>query len=487
MPLWTRTRLLAATGAAALLSACAAVGPDFQPPAAPKASGYAMAGDAGSAVPSLGAHAEAAGDWWTAFGSAALDRTVRQALTDSPTLAAADATLLQAREAAKAQTPSAVGAFNASVERTRINLAAFGIPGFPSPTVNQYSVGGNIAYDLDLYGGLRRATEGAEAEAQAQDQRAKAAYLTLTGNVAMAAVRIATLRAQIAAIQSVVDEDAKNLAFIQKAQAAGAAAPSAQVSARAQMVQDQALLPDLNQQLAEARHGLALLVGHAPADWTAPDFDLSALVLPANIPVAMPSELVRRRPDILAAEAELHAATAAIGVQTAKLYPDVKLSAAYAQTALVPEKLFQYDVSGWNFGPAVSVPIFGRAQMKAEVRAAEAAARAANARYQQAVISAFTQVSDVLSALANDDAAVAAQDQARQVAEQDLKNTEFAYQKGGGTLLEVTQAQRRLSETRQAYALAQGKRYADAIRLYVATAADWRGPAQAATVNPALE
>lgn len=485
MSSWNKTRLLAAVGAAALLSACAAVGPNFQAPAAPKASGYAMAGDPVSKVPAvaqngLAAHAEGSSDWWTAFGSADLDRTIRQALTDSPTLAVADATLLEAREAAKAQHNAPTGIFNASAERTRINLAAYGIPGFPSPTVDQYVVGGNIAYDLDLFGGVRRAVEDANAQAEAQAYRAKAAYLTLSGNVAMAAVRIATLRAQVAAIQSVIDEDARNIDFVRRSEAAGAAAPAALVSARAQMVQDQALLPDLDQQLAEARHNLALLVGHAPADWTAPDFDLAALTLPARIPVELPSELVRRRPDILAAEADLHAATAQIGVQTAKLYPDVKLNAGIAQTSLTPDKLFQYDFSGWNVGPSLSVPLFGRSQIKAQQHAAEAAAKAANARYQATVISAFTQVADVMAALANDEAAVAAQDQARQVAEQDLKNTEFAYQKGGGNLVEVTQAQRRLSETRQAYALAQGKRYADAVRLYVATAADWRKPLRTA-------
>ena len=220
-------------------------------------------------------------------------------------------------------------------------------------------------------------------------------------------------------------------------------------------------------------------MGHAPADWTAPDFDLGGLTLPARIPVELPSELVRRRPDIQAAEADLHAAVATIGVQTAKLYPDVKLSAAFAQTSLAPEKLFQYDFSGWNFGPSLSVPIFERGQLKARERVAEAAAKVANARYQQTVLAAFTQVADVLQALANDEAATAAQDEARRVAEADLKNTEFAFQKGGGSLIEVTQAQRRLSETRQAYALAQGRRYADAVRLDVATAADWGAAAPA--------
>lgn len=477
---WTKSRLLAAASAAVLLSACAAVGPEFRAPAAPSIPGYAMAGDTVSKVPQLGASAQDSGDWWQGFGSPELDRVMRQALTDSPTLQAADDTLMQAREAVDAGRNGPEGGLTGSVQRTRINLAAFGIPGFPSPTVNQYSVGGNISYDLDLFGGRRRTTEGGLAMAEAEAHRAKAAYLTLTGNVAMAAVRIATLREQIAAVNSVIDEDNKNLEFVRKLQAGGAAAPAAQVSARAQLVQDQALLPDLNQQLAEARHGLALLVGHAPADWTAPDFELASMTLPASIPVELPSQLIRRRPDILAAEADLHAATANIGVQTAKLYPDIKLNAGLTQTSLVPEKLFQYDFSGWNFGPAVSLPLFNRDQLKAQAREAEAAAKAANARYRQTVLSAFTQVADVLQALANDEAAVAAQDEARRVAEQDLKNNEFAYQKGGGNLLEVTQAQRRLSETRQAYALAQGKRYADAVRLYVATAADWKKPVQTA-------
>jgi NodT family efflux transporter outer membrane factor (OMF) lipoprotein len=480
MSSWTKSRLLAAASAAVLLSACAAVGPEFQAPAAPATPGYAMAGDTSAKVAQLSASAEASGDWWQAFGSPDLDRVMRQALTDSPTLQVADATLQQAREAVDAGRNSPEGGLSGSAQRTRINLAAFGIPGFPSPTVNQYSVGGNVAYDLDLFGGRRRATEDAQAMAEAEAHRAKAAYLTLTGNVAMAAVRIATLREQIAAVNSVIVEDNRNLEFVRKLQAGGAAAPAAQVSARAQLAQDQALLPDLNQQLAEARHGLALLVGHAPADWTAPDFALASMTLPASIPVELPSQLIRRRPDILAAEADLHAATANIGVQAAKLYPDIRLNAGLTQTSLAPEKLFQYDFTAWNFGPSVSLPLFNRGALKAQQRAAEAAAKAANARYQQTVLSAFTQVADVLQALANDEAAVAAQDEARSVAEQDLKNTEFAYQKGGGNLLDVTQAQRRLSETRQAYALAEGKRYADAVRLYVATAADWRKPAQTA-------
>jgi NodT family efflux transporter outer membrane factor (OMF) lipoprotein len=473
--------------AAGLLSACAAVGPEFQVPAAPKSQGYAMQGDAASQIPQLAANAESADEWWTAFGSPDLNRVMRQALSDSPTLAAADTALAQSREAVKAARAGLgpQGDLNAGVQRSLINFAAFGFTGFPgltltNPTIDLYSVGGNISYDLDLFGGGRRQVEDVQAMAQAQRYRAKAAYLTLTGNVALQAVQIATLRAQIAAVQSVIDEDRKNLDFVRRSEAAGAAPPAAQISARAQMVQDQATLPGLNQQLAQARHGLALLVGRAPADWSAPDFDLDTLTLPAAIPVELPSELVRRRPDILEAEAELHAATANIGIQTAKLYPDVKLNAGFTQTALTPDKLVDYGFSGWNIGPNFSVPLFGRTRLKAGQRAAEAAAKVSYAQYQLTVLTAFTQVSDVMQALASDEAALAAQDEAQRVAEADLKNTEFAYRNGGGDLVNVTLAQRRLSETRQAYALAQGRRYADAVRLYVATAADWRPSAHQA-------
>jgi NodT family efflux transporter outer membrane factor (OMF) lipoprotein len=475
--------LMATALSAGVLAACAEVGPQFQAPAAPKTSGYAMQGDAASNVPQLAAAAsDTAGDWWTAFGSPDLNKTVRQALTDSPTLAAADATLAQSREAVGAAR-SALGPqgdFSAGAEYTRVNFASFGITVFPNPTIGLYSLGANVSYDLDLFGGAKRNVESAQAIAEAQKHSSQAAYLMLSGNVALQAVQIATLRAQIAAVRSVIDLDQKNLDFVRKLQAGGGAAPSAQVSARAQMVQDQALLPDLNRQLAQARHALALLVGHAPNDWTAPDFDLETLRLPASIPVELPSELVRRRPDILQAEAALHAATANVGVQQAKLYPDIKLNAAFTQTALTPDKLADYGFSGWNLGPNLVVPIFGRKALKANQRAAEAAARAAFAQYQETVLTAFTQVADVMQALASDEQAVAAQDEARKVAEQDLKDSQFAYQNGGGNLLEVTQSQRRLSETRQAYALAQGRRYADAVRLYVATAADWRAAGQTA-------
>lgn len=465
-----------ATSLAALaLCSCSAVGPNFAPPQAPPASGFAMKGDAQPTSIALASTSAPAALWWRNLGSADLDRVMDQALADSRTLAEADAALAAARQDALAAGSQLgpQGSLNAGVSRQRINLAAYGFTEFPNPTVNLYSVGGTVSYDLDLFGGRRRALESAQAKAQAEGFRAGAAYLTLTGNVAMQAVQIAALRAQIAAANAVIADDRANLDLARKALAAGAEAPSAQVSVSAQLAEDQASGIPLTSALAQARHALALLVGHAPSDWTAPDFDLADLKAPQRVPIALPSQLARRRPDILAAEADLHAATANIGVQAAKLYPDITLNAGLTQTALTPEKILDYGFSGWNVGPALSLPILGRGGLKAQQGAAQAQARAAFARYQQTVLTAFGQVADALQGLASDEQVLAAQADAQSLAQKTLDNARFAYSHGGATLLDVTDAQRGLNRARIAYAQAQGRRLGDVVRLYLATGADW--------------
>jgi NodT family efflux transporter outer membrane factor (OMF) lipoprotein len=458
-----------------LLCGCAAVGPNFTAPQGTAASGFAMRGDRAPESVAVADNAAPAADWWRNLGSDDLDRVIDQALTDSPTLAQADATLAAAQQnaAAVGGQLGPQGSLNAGVSRDRVNLAAFGFTEFPNPTVSLYSVGGTVSYNLDLLGGRRRAAESARAQAQAQAYRAGAAYLTLTGDVALQAVQIASLRAQLAAAKAVIADDQSNLDLANKALAAGGAPPSAQVNVRAQLAEDRAALPPLENALAQARHALAVLVGHAPSDWAAPDFDLADLKAPASIPIELPSQLAHRRPDILAAEADLHAATADVGVQQAKLYPDITLNAGLTQTSLTPDKILQYGFSGWNIGPGLSVPILGRDSLKAQQKAAEAQARGAFARYQLTVLEAFGQVADALQGLASDDEAVRAQADAQSLAQKNLDNARFAYANGGSNLLDVTDAQRGLNRARLAYAQAQGRRLADVVRLYVATGADW--------------
>ncbi len=471
-----------ALGLAAALAGCAAVGPNFKSPEPPKVAGYAMPGDMAPAGAELSPERRAAGPWWHDFHSTRLDTVMDQALAGNQNVAMAIANLDKAREevaAARGGLAPRVDA-NAGAERERINLESFGISSFPgftnvqNPTLNLFTVGATASYDFDLFGGLRRQVETAAAAAEGEAHRADAAFLTVTGNVAMAAVRIAAIHAQIDAVNEILVEDRRNLDIVEKAAADGGEARSAATGPRAQIAADEALLPPLAQELSQARHNLALLVGRAPASWTAPDFTVADFVLPAEIPVTVPSTLVRNRPDILAAEADLHADTARIGVATAALYPDIKLQAGWAQSAISPDKLFNYGASGWNIGPTLTLPIFNGGQLRSKKRVAEAQARASLAQYQQTVLTAFTQVADVLTALAHDDDRLKAVDAAQSAAENALSDARTAYSLGGGPLAAVVDAQRQLDRARLDTAEARSQKLLDIISLYAATATDWR-------------
>lgn len=476
--------LLALAAAFAALAGCKAVGPDFQRPAPPKTTAYLAPGDAPTGVAQMSADARVAGAWWKSFGSADLDRVMDQALHGNPNLAEADASLARMRELAlvahAAQLPQAD--VNADLEGERLNLTSFGfkgIPGIPitNPTLGLYSIGGQVTYDTDLFGGLRRSSEAARANADVAARQADAAYLALTGQTAMAAMQIATTQAEIDAYQAAIADDQRLIGIVRAAQEAGGEAPSASDSLKAQLAQDQAALPLLQTQLAQSRHMLAQLVGQAPADWAAPDFQLASFTAPANVPVSLPSALVRRRPDILVAESNLHVATAQVGVATAALYPDIRLTANITQTALVPGNLLSYNASGWTLLAGVSQPIFHGGALRANKRAAIDAANVAYARYRGVVLGAFTQVADVMESIAQDDAELKALAYSEDVAARAERDDETAFKLGGGALLAVMDDERRLQLARRALAAAKGKRLADIAQLYVATASDWGHPA----------
>jgi NodT family efflux transporter outer membrane factor (OMF) lipoprotein len=193
------------------------------------------------------------------------------------------------------------------------------------------------------------------------------------------------------------------------------------------------------------------------------------------VPIALPSTLVRGRPDILAAEAELHAATAEIGVAVANQYPDIRLSANLIQSAIKPEKLFNYSASGWDLLSGATAPIFHGGALKAQRRAAEAEARASLARYQQTVLRAFVQVSDALADLSSDQQRIEALNRSAAAAQSSLNDAQNAYRLGGGSLMQLIDAQRQLTRARRSLAEAQGQRFEDLVELYAATATDWRG------------
>lgn len=479
-------RTFARIGALAALtvgaSSCTTLGPDFKPPrlsgGAAGSSGYAMAGDPVAPGVSSAVDASGATPWWRDYGSDELEQVIRLAFANNPTIAEVKATLERAQAEAAATQGGRLPQFdlNAGARRARINTKTLGFTGFPPRTINLFSVGAQVSYDLDLFGGVRRSTERDLARTEAAARETDAAYLTLAGNVIGRVMQIAALRAQIAATETVVADDRQIYNMMRQADAVGGKPRTAGASALAQLLEDQATLPPLGRNLALARHQLALLVGRSPADWTAPEFDAASLSIPKDIPVSLPSSLLRRRPDILAAEAELHAATAAIGVAAANRYPDLRLTASLTQTATSPEDLFGYSASGWNLVSGLAAPVFHGGALRAKQQAAEADARAAMARYQQTVLRAFVQVSDALSALGSDEQEMAVLRLAELAATTSARDTDSAFALGGVSKMQLIEAQRTVNRVRNLIVQAEGQRRLDLVSLNSATAAEWRIP-----------
>ncbi|HET7201433.1 MAG TPA: efflux transporter outer membrane subunit, partial [Burkholderiales bacterium] len=295
-----------------------------------------------------------------------------------------------------------------------------------------------------------------------------AAYLAVTGNAVMQALRIASLRAQIVTVEAILGQDRENLKLVQVAFAAGSVSRLDTVTAESQLASDATLLPPLRQELDLARHALAIVLGRPPAGAALPEFDLSQLALPRRLPVSLPSELAHRRPDILAAEAQLHAATAAVGIADANLYPRITLSASTSQQATEPGKLFDRASNAWSFSGALLAPIFDGGTLRAEKRAAVDALHASAANYEQTVLVAFSQVADSLQALGHDAEQLEAQGHAQDAARENLNLTRESYNEGNVGVLQVLDAERLYQQARLGYVRAQAQRYLDTAQLFLA-------------------
>jgi NodT family efflux transporter outer membrane factor (OMF) lipoprotein len=244
-------------------------------------------------------------------------------------------------------------------------------------------------------------------------------------------------------------------------------------TAQTQLDNDRALRPPLRQQLSVARDALIVYVGRTPADWSPPDFDLDSLVLPPVVPVSLPSAMVRQRPDILAAEATLHANAAQLGVATANLYPKFTLTASVLQEAIEINHFFSGEYNGWSMIAGMTVPVFHGGTLHAQQRAAVDALNASWAAYRQTVIQAFGQVADMLQALAHDDEAVKTNRAALSSAEQALRLARLSYQAGNSTLLQLLDPQRQREQAQLGVVRAQAQRLNDTAQLMVALGSGW--------------
>ena len=479
VPAIAALRTLGLASLLATLGACT-VGPDFVRPAPPAVQRYTaaampatMGADTGAAQ-SLRVGAALSAQWWELFRSSKLDAVVSRAVADNKTLAAARAALAQAQATVAAARGAYFPqiAFDASASRRRSGTQLPG-SGASASISNVYSLGPTVSYAPDVFGGARRVVEQQQALAQFQRYELAAAYLTLTGNAVSQAVSMASLRGQIEATEAVVTDDERNLTLVREKYTVGKAAWVDILTARTQLAADRAALPALRQQLSAAQHALSILAGSAPAGWSPPAFDLADFTLPHALPLTLPSELVRQRPDILAAEAQLHASSAAIGIATAQLYPSVTLSGSLGQQALSTAALFQPASRYWSLSGDLLAPIFQGGRLRAQRRAAIAAYRASLASYEQTVLQGLQQVADTLQALQHDAQLVEAERQILVNATDALQLQRISYAAGKTSLLTLIDAERSYQQARLGLVRAQAQRLQDTAQLFVALGGGW--------------
>jgi NodT family efflux transporter outer membrane factor (OMF) lipoprotein len=468
---------------AAAVSGCA-VGPDFHAPPAPATSHYTRAPEPTGTVSAPGPSGTAQtfsterdipADWWTLFHSQPLDALVRQALTDSPNVQAAEATLRTAAETYKAQRGAlllprldATG----TAERQREPGAVLGQPG-SAFLFNLFDASVGVTYRLDLFGASRRQVEALYAQSDYQRWQLEAARLTLADNVVTTAINIASLHAQVAALADIIASERDQLKVVQRQFDAGAASRSDLLAQQTQVADSEAQLPALEKQLAQAQHRLAVLAGRTPDDATVPDFTIDQLTLPAELPLSVPAKLVRQRPDVQAAEALLHVSTAQLGVASANLYPQLNLTGSIGSETVTASDLFKTGTAAWNVGGSLTQPLFHGGELLGLKRAARADLDRATAEYREAVLAALQDVADTLRALEADARTLQADLITETDAQDTLNMTKLQYKVGGVSYLQLLNAERVFLQARQNRVQAEAARYADTAALFHALGGGW--------------
>jgi len=469
-----------------LISSGCAVGPDFKSPTAPKTTGNLYTPEAISTTTESATSSnnndkagiaqhivygkELPAQWWTLFHSEALDQLIRSALQQNPTFAAAQATLRQAKESFNAESGTLLyPSVNAQLGATREQAQLYST----TPSVfNLYNATVNVTYSLDIFGASHRQLESMMAAVDYQSFELEAAYQMLVSNVVTTAIKEALLRAQLQATQNILDAQQKQLDVIEKQLSLGAVTRSVELLQRTLVAQTQALLPPLEKSLAQTRHQLSVYVGKLPSETGLPEFQLDALQLPPDLPVSLPSSLVRQRPDIRASEALFHQASALVGVAAANQYPQINLTGSYSYERV---QLGTVGASSplWSLGAGLTQPIFNAGALKAKRRAAEAAYDQAEAEYRWTVLTAFQNVADNLRAVDSDAAAYKAQANAESLAQESMELSQHQYQLGAVSFLTVLDAERSYQQAHINLVVAQAARLTDTAALFVALGGGW--------------
>lgn len=482
----------AALGAALSMLACGcAVGPDFSRPEPPRIGGYTARADP-TATPAVDGEAQRfshaggkAADWWKLFRSPQLDAVMDRAFDGNPGLQAAQASLRRSQ----AELRAGYGVFwpqaaaNAGAQRQRYSPQRVG-QDLPPSIFNLFTLSASVSYVLDVFGGERRAVEGLQAGVDQQRGNLDATYLALTANVVNTVVAAAAYRNQIDVTQEMIGDLREQVRLAGLQAQAGTAGYAAVLSLDSQLSGVEATLPPLQQKLDQADDLLAILTGRAPGQWQAPALRLADLSLPGDIPLSLPSELVARRPDILVAEAQLHAASAGIGVATAAMLPSLSLDASYGAGSTDISSLFKSQNREWAIGANLTTPLFEGGTLWFNRKAAVEAYRQSLAGYQQAVLAAFGQVADSLHALQHDADALRAQKAQLDAAREAQRLIRVNYQAGVAGYAQLLLANVQRSQAELAYLQTRALRLQDTVALFAALGGDWSDAPAPAAVAP---
>jgi len=479
-----RTRVRLPLLLSLILGACA-VGPDYQRPGLvgtgtytesplPRQIASPESGIAGE-TQNLRTGNDLVHDWWTLFRSETLNQLVEQALRENPGLAAASAALRQAQENLKVgQGNLLLPAINGQFAATREHAsgATLGLPQLSS-TFSLYNAQVDVTYTFDLFGSIRRQLEALQAQVDYQQDQLRATQLALTANIVTAVIRESALREQIRALRDVERLQRSGLEIVERRFEMGAVTRSDVLAQRTALAQTVGLIPPLERQLAQTHHQLAVYVGKAPSELETASFVVSQLQLPVDLPVSVPSDLVRQRPDILAAESLLHAASAQVGVATANLYPQITLGGNAGYTALSLNQLFTPDSLIWGISASLTQPIFHGGALAAQRRAAIAAFDEAAAVYRQTVLTAFANVADALRALEFDAQALSAQADAYAQAQAAEELAQSQFDIGSISYLSLLTAQQQYAQAAVAVVQARADRFTDTAALFQALGGGW--------------
>ena len=497
------------TGVCALLAATAfsgcAVGPDYKRPDVPASAGYAphqsvaQLADAPrtpSDAQRFNVRTSIPFDWWTLFQSPPLNALIERAFKANPSIEAAQAALRQAQQNSLAQQGFFYPSLGLEYLPTRNKLAGnmggnspglqgngtviqtYSNPSGPAPYngpvyYNFHTAQVTLNYAPDVFGGNRRQVESLDAQVEQQQFQLEAAYITLASNVVAAALEEASLRAQISAMERIVEDNRQLLAIARHQLEFGAITGIDVANQQFALSQaEQALIP-LQQQLELTRDLLRVLAGQPPGEELAETFTLSSLHLPEELPLSIPSALVEQRPDVRAAEAQMHAAHAQVGVALANRFPQFSITGLMGGTASVPSQMFQTGGGFFNLIGDITLPVFDGGTLSAREQAAREALAQAAAQYRSTVLAAFQNVADTLHAIQSDAAAFQAARQATEAAQRmhDITHKQLeAGQVSYGVLLAADQT---LQQATITFLQTQTNRLGDSAALYQALGGGW--------------